>query len=107
MWRLSDDGPGASPIVAMGRHPKPFTKPDSDGRSGSGAKRPFIPKQHALEGAPARCPVMGATNIRKPRLQQDQAGPTRHANFSSGCTIADGVETADLKAAKTHLNSLQ
>jgi len=24
-WRLSDDGPGASRIVAMGRHPKPFT----------------------------------------------------------------------------------
>jgi hypothetical protein len=27
-WRLSDDGPGASRIVAMGRHPKPFTKPE-------------------------------------------------------------------------------
>jgi hypothetical protein len=51
---------------------------------------------------------MGATNIRKPcALQQDQAGPTSHANFSSGCTIADGVETADLKAAKAYLNSLQ
>jgi hypothetical protein len=25
-WRLSDDGPGASRIVAMSRHPKPFTK---------------------------------------------------------------------------------
>ena len=24
-WRLSDDGPGASRIVAMGRHPKPLT----------------------------------------------------------------------------------
>jgi hypothetical protein len=24
-WRLSDDGPGASLIVATGRHPKPFT----------------------------------------------------------------------------------
>jgi hypothetical protein len=24
-WRLSDDGPSATPIVAMGRHPKPFT----------------------------------------------------------------------------------
>jgi hypothetical protein len=24
-WRLSDDGPGASRIVAMGHHPKPFT----------------------------------------------------------------------------------
>jgi hypothetical protein len=29
-WRLSDDGPGASRIVVMGRHPKPFTeKPNS------------------------------------------------------------------------------
>jgi hypothetical protein len=27
-WRLSHDGPGASLIVAMGRHPKPFTNPD-------------------------------------------------------------------------------
>ncbi|MDF3036831.1 MAG: integrase [Paucimonas sp.] len=27
-WRLSDDGPGASQIVAMGRHPKPFTRAD-------------------------------------------------------------------------------
>src|SRR5882757_5029727 len=27
-WRLSDDGPGASRIVAMGRHPKTFTKAD-------------------------------------------------------------------------------
>ena len=25
-WRLSDAGPGASRIVPMGRHPKPFTK---------------------------------------------------------------------------------
>jgi len=25
-WRLSDDGPGACRIVAMGRHPKPFTQ---------------------------------------------------------------------------------
>ena len=24
-WRLSDDGPGASRIVPIGRHPKPFT----------------------------------------------------------------------------------
>ena len=24
-WRLSDTGPGACGIVAMGRHPKPFT----------------------------------------------------------------------------------
>ena len=24
-WRLSDDGPGASRVVASGRHPKPFT----------------------------------------------------------------------------------
>src|ERR1700737_5421765 len=27
-WRLSDGGPGASLIVPIGRHPKPFTKPD-------------------------------------------------------------------------------
>jgi hypothetical protein len=27
-WRLSDDGPGASRIVPMGRHPKPFTEAD-------------------------------------------------------------------------------
>lgn len=27
-WRLSDDGPGASRIVPIGRHPKPFTEPD-------------------------------------------------------------------------------
>src|SRR5882762_2116175 len=25
-WRLSDDGPGASRIVPIGRHPKPFTE---------------------------------------------------------------------------------
>src|SRR5262245_12263789 len=25
-WRLSDAGPGACGIVAMGRHPKPFTQ---------------------------------------------------------------------------------
>jgi hypothetical protein len=25
LWRLSDDGPSASRIVAKGRHPKPFT----------------------------------------------------------------------------------
>jgi hypothetical protein len=31
----------------------------------------------------------------------------RGTHFGSGCTIADGVETADLKAAKAHLNSLQ
>ncbi|HUJ83933.1 MAG TPA: hypothetical protein VLW83_18765, partial [Candidatus Acidoferrales bacterium] len=24
-WRLSDDGPGASRTVSMGRHPKPST----------------------------------------------------------------------------------
>jgi len=28
-WRLSDAGPGASRIVPMGRHPKPFTTTDS------------------------------------------------------------------------------
>src|SRR3984885_9236123 len=28
-WRLSDDGPGASRIVPIGRHPKPFTTRDS------------------------------------------------------------------------------
>src|SRR5580692_13226561 len=28
-WRLSDDGPGASRIVPIGRHPKPFTEGDS------------------------------------------------------------------------------
>src|ERR1700693_3993574 len=28
-WRLSDDGPVASRIVSIGRHPKPFTQPDS------------------------------------------------------------------------------
>jgi hypothetical protein len=27
-WRLSDDGLGASPIIASGRHPKPFTGTD-------------------------------------------------------------------------------
>jgi hypothetical protein len=27
-WRLSDDDPSASRIVAMGRHPKPFTRTD-------------------------------------------------------------------------------
>jgi len=27
-WRLSDDGPGASRTVSMGRHPKPCTTPD-------------------------------------------------------------------------------
>ena len=27
-WRLSDAGPGASRIVPMGRHPKPFTISD-------------------------------------------------------------------------------
>ena len=27
-WRLSDDGPGASRIVPIGRHPKPFTGAD-------------------------------------------------------------------------------
>jgi hypothetical protein len=26
LWRLSDDGPGASRTVTMGRHPKPFTQ---------------------------------------------------------------------------------
>jgi hypothetical protein len=31
----------------------------------------------------------------------------RGTHFGSGCTIADGVETADLEAAKAHLNSLQ
>ncbi len=31
-WRLSDDGPGTRRIVVMGRHPKPFTEPDSEGR---------------------------------------------------------------------------
>jgi hypothetical protein len=30
-WRLSDDRPGASCIVVMGRHPKPFTNPDMAG----------------------------------------------------------------------------
>jgi hypothetical protein len=38
-----------------------------------------------------------------------KVGPPRHSASSSGCTIAfsDGFETADLKAAKAHLNSLQ
>jgi hypothetical protein len=27
-WRLSDDGPGASRTVSMGRHPKPITHPE-------------------------------------------------------------------------------
>ena len=27
-WRLSDDGPGASRTVSMGRHPKPITTTD-------------------------------------------------------------------------------
>src|SRR5207237_408323 len=30
-WRLSDDGPSASRIVAMGRRPKPFTRTDPHG----------------------------------------------------------------------------
>ncbi len=29
LWRLSDDGPGAYRTVAVGRHPKPFTQPNS------------------------------------------------------------------------------
>jgi hypothetical protein len=58
------------------------------GTTAYGAKRPFIPKQHTLEGAPARCPVMGATNIRKPcALQQDQ-GRTAEARSLLVCTIA-------------------
>jgi hypothetical protein len=28
LWRLSDDGPSASHIIAIGRHPKPFTTAD-------------------------------------------------------------------------------
>jgi hypothetical protein len=31
-WRLSDDGPSASGGVAMGRHPKPFTRAAVAGR---------------------------------------------------------------------------
>src|SRR5260370_30205680 len=37
-WRLSDDGPGASRVVPIGRPPKPFTKPDLEGESDVGAK---------------------------------------------------------------------
>jgi hypothetical protein len=33
-WRLSDDGPGASRIVPIGRHPKPFTISDMPMRHG-------------------------------------------------------------------------
>jgi hypothetical protein len=33
-WRLSDDGPGASRVVAMGRHPKPFTMNELYGENG-------------------------------------------------------------------------
>ena len=32
-WKLSDDGAGASCIVPIGRHPKPFTEADSLARS--------------------------------------------------------------------------
>jgi len=32
-WRLSDDGPGASRIVPIGRHPKPFTRTDMVSRT--------------------------------------------------------------------------
>jgi hypothetical protein len=31
-WRLSDDGPGASRIVPIGRHPKPFTNSEVGAR---------------------------------------------------------------------------
>src|SRR4030088_1595030 len=41
-WRLSDDGPGASRIVSIGRHPKPFTMNETAravGRCGGGGGR--------------------------------------------------------------------
>jgi hypothetical protein len=46
-WRLSDDGPGASRIVPIGRHPKPFTTPvisanEKESRQAA-AERPFWP----------------------------------------------------------------
>jgi hypothetical protein len=38
-WRLSDDGPGASRIIPIGRHPKPFTCADSCTAANSNAIR--------------------------------------------------------------------
>jgi hypothetical protein len=40
-WRLSDTGPGACRIAAMGRHPKPFTK--------AGLAPPVLPGRNYLK----------------------------------------------------------
>jgi hypothetical protein len=50
-WRLSDDGPGASRIVPIGRHPKPFTKPEVV--IPSRCVTPFIQEAKQLQGQPA------------------------------------------------------
>jgi hypothetical protein len=63
-WRLSDDGPGASRIVAMGRHPKPFTLPDSFGAT-------MAPPRH-LHFAVAVMPERNAN-----RLAPATTGPGR------------------------------
>src|SRR5262245_5273819 len=54
-WRLSDAGPGACGIVAMGRHPKPFTEAEVElvGRLPRGAGRNW--PQHRLR--PSGCSV--------------------------------------------------
>ncbi|HZA00802.1 MAG TPA: hypothetical protein VE665_00825, partial [Hyphomicrobiaceae bacterium] len=54
-WRVSDDGPGASRVVAMGRHPKPFT--EADIRRMASTRLSAQPIMSALEGVPVRLMV--------------------------------------------------
>jgi hypothetical protein len=50
LWRLSDDGPATSHIVAIGRHPKPFTKADRSAHSGKRDAKPAILRKRPLVG---------------------------------------------------------
>src|ERR1700722_12625658 len=81
-WRLSDDGPGASRIVPIGRHPKPFTSTEVRRRlswsvTASGANVVLVPVRHSRIRFPS------SLNS-SPREEVERQARTRVRNGLSG-----------------------
>ena len=72
-WRVSDDGPGASRVVAMGRHPKPFTRTDMDVLRTQRGRSPLI-----------RCRNLGAETPRLGCRRPGARGVLRAVGIVSG-----------------------
>jgi hypothetical protein len=97
-WRLSDDGPGASRIVPIGRHPKPFTTAvkyanrklwNDFGGNPLQYRKPAFP---ALAESPTHCP-------------NDLSSKT-HPIPSNFCCIANRFVPATLKVNFTFIHLL-